>query len=83
MSGALLAFRYAATSLLTPPDIGLLASSIVLGIIIYFVTLKAIRTKALNEMIGLVQEIVSPYAKLVIAKIPLCKKEVLHVADEK
>lgn len=83
MAMVLLAFRYASASLLTLPDIGLLVSSLVIGAVIYLLTLKIARTEALNEMIELVREIVSTYTRPVMMKIPLFKKEVLHVADEK
>ncbi len=71
MAVTLLAFRYAAASLFTLPDVGLLVSSVLLGAVIYFITLKAARTEALNEMIELALEMVKPYAKLVMAKVPL------------
>lgn len=54
MSLALLAFRHVVTELLILPDIAMLISSVVLGAVIYFVILKAIRTQALNELIELV-----------------------------
>lgn len=81
MAATLLTFRYAAASLLTLPDVGLLISSVLLGVVIYFVTLKATRTQALNEMTGLVLEMVKPYSKSVIAHIPLVRKQAPHVVQ--
>jgi lipopolysaccharide exporter len=83
MAMVLLALRYAATSLLALPDIGMLLSSAVLGIVVYFVTLKAIRIKAFNEMIGLVLEMVSSYLRPVMVKLGLVREGALPAADEK
>jgi len=71
MALTLLAFRYTAASLLALPDVGLLINSVLLGAVAYFVTLRAARTKALNEMIELSMEMVKPYARLVMAKMLL------------
>ena len=81
MGAVLLALRYAAVSLFTLPDAGLLASSVVSGAVTYFVTLKAIRTQALGEMTGLVLEVVRPYMKAVMVRTPLFRKKVSHIVD--
>jgi PST family polysaccharide transporter len=67
MALVLLAFRFAVTNLAALPDIGLLISSILLGVVVYFVTLKVTRTKALDEMVQLVLEMLRPLAKRVTA----------------
>lgn len=82
MAMVLLAFRYVLTSLLTMPDIGLLAISVVLGAAIYFVTLKVTRTEALNEMTGLVREVAMPYLRPAMLKLGLSREEALHTADK-
>ncbi len=79
MAMVLLAIRYTAASMLTLPDIWLLVSSVVLGAIIYFATLKATRIEALNEMIRLVVEIVRPYLRLVMVKLGFLPKEAPHI----
>ncbi len=74
MALILLAFRYVAVSLLTLPEVGLLISSVLVGAVVYLATLKVARTKALDEIIELVLEMVRPYAKLVTAKMLLVWK---------
>ncbi|UCB42547.1 MAG: MOP flippase family protein [Dehalococcoidales bacterium] len=75
MAIVLLAFRYA-TSLFDFPDIPLLISSVLLGVIVYFITLKLIRTDALDEMTELALEIIKPPVRSVMARIPLLRKGV-------
>jgi len=75
MAMTLLAFRYAAASL---PDVGLLISSVLLGAITYYVALKVARVQALGEMIGLVLEMVRPYARALLAKMPFFRKAAPH-----
>ena len=74
MALALLAFRYAVTNMLTLPDIALLISSVLLGAFVYYISSKMSRTEAMGEMIGLVLEMIRPYAKLVMAKMPLVRR---------
>jgi O-antigen/teichoic acid export membrane protein len=81
MALTLLAFRYTVGSLLTLPDIGLLISSVLLGAVTYFITLKVVRTQALDEMIGLALDMVRPYARLVMARMGLRKKEAPRFAE--
>ncbi len=68
MSLLLVAYRSAASAL-GIPDIGLLASSVVLGAVAYFAVLKMLRVQALNEMIGLALSVVGPYSNAARTKI--------------
>ncbi len=74
MAVSLFAFRQAVVNLFSLPDVILLASSVLLGGVIYFITLKAVRIRALDEMTELALEMVKPYASLVMAKMPLLRK---------
>lgn len=69
MALGLLGFRYVAVTLFILPDVGVLTGSVLLGIVIYFVTLRVIKAKALNDMIKLTLETVAPYARAATAKI--------------
>ena len=71
MALTLLAFRYAAANLLTLPDVWLLISSVLLGAVTYFITLRMTRTEALGEMIELVREVVKPDVRLLTTKMTL------------
>jgi O-antigen/teichoic acid export membrane protein len=81
MAIVLLAFRYAIASPFDLPDVPLLVSSVLLGIIVYFVTLKIIRTDALDEMTGFALEIIRPTVRLVLARIPLLRRGIPAVPD--
>ncbi|MGA2670060.1 MAG: MOP flippase family protein [Dehalococcoidia bacterium] len=83
MAMVLFAYRYVATHLFTLPEVGLLASSVVLGACVYFATLKATKTKSLNEVIGLLREIARPYLRPIGLKLGLWRRETIHVADDK
>ena len=67
MALGVLGFRYAMTTLINLPDIGLLIGTILLGSAIYLLTLKLARAKALDEMIVLAVGTIAPYARSVAA----------------
>jgi O-antigen/teichoic acid export membrane protein len=83
MTMVLLALRYLAARLFTLPDIGLLASSVVLGVAVYFTTLKVTRVQTLNEMIELVREMAKPYLRQALVKLGLRRGEAVNIAGGK
>jgi O-antigen/teichoic acid export membrane protein len=80
---ALLAYRYMGIRLFAMGEIWRLASSVVLGVCIYFTTLKLTRTRALNEIILLVQEMARPYLRPVMIKLGLWRREAMNITNEK
>jgi len=81
MALTLLAFRYAVGSLLSLPDVELLIGSVLLGAVTYFMTLKVDRTQALGEMIQIALDMVRPYARLVMERLGLRRKEAPRFAE--
>jgi len=69
MASVLIASRFLVTRFFPIPDIALLAGSIVIGILTYFVTLKAAKMADIDEMVRLVKGIVGPYFKVVFVKL--------------
>jgi len=74
MTIILLPFRYTLTSILAIPDIVLLISSILLGILVYFSVLKIAKVQSLSEMSGLVFDVVRPFARSAKSRIFICRK---------
>lgn len=82
MALAMFAFHYASAQFLTLPDIGVLISSILIGALVYFATLKIIKTEALDEMIKLLIETVRPYLKQTMVKLGLVREEAFYIIDD-
>jgi O-antigen/teichoic acid export membrane protein len=78
MALILLGFRYVASMVLDLPDIVLLIIAVVLGVTTYIVSLRLIASEALNEMVALGREVVRPFARWIIAKMPWAQKNVSH-----
>jgi O-antigen/teichoic acid export membrane protein len=85
MALILLAFRYSLASPLDLPNAVVLFSSVLLGAATYFAVLKIGRVQAFGEMIGLVLEMLRPYARSIMAKIFFRKAVPYHIepAQEK
>jgi O-antigen/teichoic acid export membrane protein len=79
----MMTLRYVLVNVLTLPDIVLLISSVIFGAVIYFITLKAIRTEALDEIIELLREITIPYLRPAMLKIGLLHEEAVKITDKK
>ena len=75
MALILFGFRYLVTSMFTLPDIALLVSAVVLGIIAYFATLKLAKFESFDEMLGLLQELVKPFFRPAMLKIGIAKED--------
>jgi PST family polysaccharide transporter len=83
MALGVLGFRYAMTTLINLPDIGLLIGIVLLGGAIYLLTLKLAKTKALHEMIGLALEMGRPYSRVALLKLGLLREKALHAGNGK
>lgn len=68
------AARYWLVSSATLPDVALLAILVVLGAAVYFAALKLTKAAALGEMTTLAIEVLGPYARSVVGRIPLIGK---------
>jgi len=81
MSTFLFTFRYVATRLLTMPDVALLISCVLLAVSVYFITLKALKTQVLDEIVSLIIDMVRSYARAIIIKIPMHTKKNPRIVD--
>jgi PST family polysaccharide transporter len=80
MAAVLLPFRYG-VSLIGLPDVALLVSSVVLGAVVYVVTLKAARVQEFDEMTSLVLHSVKPIVSRVAGRGPSLRRGVSHAAS--
>jgi PST family polysaccharide transporter len=78
MSIVLLAFHNGVTVPLGIPAVWSLVGSLVLGATTYFVTLKVVRTEAVNELVTLVREIFESSARPILSKLGLSRREAVR-----
>ena len=74
MSATVVGFRYAAINFLHVPDLWVLICSALLGFVSFYATLKLARIKALDDMIELGLEMVSPQMRRAASRMPLVRR---------